>query len=77
MWSAGMKASWVNHISENFRKHIENIVVNNLLVIYATNPEIYIETAIKIAFINGGLNDYFSKTDLELAAKKALPNHKK
>lgn len=46
---------------------ISIVIVNNLEVIYATNPNIQPEDAIKIAFMAGMLKDHYSEADLHLA----------
>ena len=54
-------------ISHLYFKNISSIIINNLEIIYAANPGIIPEDAIKIAFTNGVIKDCYSEADLQLA----------
>lgn len=72
--SANAKTKFVNHISGSFRQYVEQCIVNNIVVIYASNPSIHMDDAIKIAFTYGVIAEFFPIEDLERAARKAIPS---
>jgi len=61
-----------NNITNLYYRRIQNIITNNLELIYAVVPDIAPENAIKVAFTTGLINNRFSEIDLQLAVMACL-----
>ena len=61
-----------SEFTDLYCKRIQNIITNNLELVYAVVPDIAPENAIKIAFTTGLINNRFSEIDLQLAVMACL-----